>query len=766
VALRALDDLFGEQVNWTSLKTSRARSIARLVCGGDTQGYRFIEARRSTIDCETIIVQIHVDRPQRFVHALKAAEPIALFFPTGDAGPRIFALREDFPDVPHTFPGHKSDPISLCIDDRPWSEGKLNWTPSEFLVRIQIWLAKTARGELHGQARAPEPLFVSPGPVVIVDRSTMKSALTAPVELALHRPDQGLAREVLIASSPVTQLPFPRIGVALIALTAARREMGPLRFPPRTLGELADELPEIDLREYLRAQSLEWVSNSWKGGSRPSRDPDQLGWRLGLLVGFPIATEGGDEIGILDIKVFLTKVTIAEIGVALGCLDKAPGGVHGRLLKPTDGAAADSIELVCGEVHFALDRELASQVSGCTGDTRRAVLVGAGTVGSHVATNLARAGLLAWDVIDGDYLLPHNVPRHILPATAVGNSKATAFANFLDSTCGFPGRTGHLTADVLSEDPDTQAAIERVLKTADIVMDASASVAVSRSLSRNPATEARRIAFFFNSDGTDAVLQIEPVDRSSSLIELEVQHYTMTVELPELAGHLHASEDSLAFSGACRQATNRMSESRAALLSSLISMEIAESLRDAHGKITIWRTHGANVQRIEAPSTSWRRLSVEGWSILLSEQAAVTIVAHRRVALPAETGGVLLGVLDMEARSIHVGVVLDAPSDSKGDEGTFERGIAGLRARIARATSESAGQLVYVGEWHSHPDGYAATPSPKDLLQLAELADLLDMNGVPALMAIANDDGIRIHSATTRTICSSCSAVIVGEARL
>jgi E2/UBC family protein A/JAB domain-containing protein similar to deubiquitination enzymes/ThiF family protein len=765
MALRALDDLFGEQVDWTSLQRPRARSVARLVCGGDTQGYRFLDARRACTGSETLVVQIHVDRPQRFVHALKAVETVALYFPGGDAGPLILALRDDFPDVPHAYPGHRSDPVSLCIDDRPWSEGKLNWTPSEFLVRIQVWLAKTARGELHGQARAPEPLFVAPGPVVIVDRGMMDSALAGPVELALHRPDHGLAREVLIASSPAARQPFPGLGVALIALTAARRGMGPMRFPPRTLGELADELPETDLRGYLRNKTLDWVSNSWNGRVRPCGDPDQLGWRLGLLVGFPIAREGDGEIGILDLKVFLTRVTVAEVGVALGCLDKAPDGTHGRLLKPTDGAGADAIELTCGEVHFALDRRLACQVSGRSGDTRRAVLVGAGTVGSHVAANLAREGLFTWVVIDGDYLLPHNVPRHALPATAVGHSKATAFANLLDSMCGHPDRNGHLTADVLSADPATQAAVGSALEGADIVMDASASVAVSRFLALDPNTGARRVAFFFNSDGTDAVLQIEPADRSSSLLELEAQHYAMTVELPELTGHLHASEDSIAFSGACRQATNRMPESRAALLSSLISMEIAASLQDARGKITIWRTDGASVRQIEAASADWRRLSVGDWSIVLSEQVATAISGCRRLALPAETGGVLLGVLDMEEQSIHVGLALDAPADSEGDESGFERGIAGLRARIARATEESAGQLVYVGEWHSHPEGYAATPSPKDLLQLAELADLLDRNGVPALMAIANDDGIRIHSAARHELGSTYSAVMVREAR-
>jgi proteasome lid subunit RPN8/RPN11 len=110
-------------------------------------------------------------------------------------------------------------------------------------------------------------------------------------------------------------------------------------------------------------------------------------------------------------------------------------------------------------------------------------------------------------------------------------------------------------------------------------------------------------------------------------------------------------------------------------------------------------------------------------------------------------------------------LAFDAPSDSKGDPTGFERGITGLRSSIARTTEASAGQLVYVGEWHSHPAGYPATPSAKDLLQLAELAQLLDMNGVPALMAIVNDDGVRVHSALLCDVEAPVSVFMIKEAR-
>ncbi|MDA9414038.1 hypothetical protein XH81_04030 [Bradyrhizobium sp. CCBAU 25360] len=762
--LRPLSEQFGETVEWEALRNAKSHSVARLICDFGTQGYRFVEARRSGSGDETIIVDVHVNRPQLYVHPLKAVELLALHFPADDRQPTILALRDDFPDVPHTNPGHRDDPRSLCIDDRPWTEAKLNWTPSDFLVRIHIWLGKTARGELHGDVRAPEPLFVAAGPVVIVDRTLIDAAGTGPTELAVHRADAEINREILIATLPSTPLPFPRLGIALIAIVAERREMGALRFPPRTLGELADELGDIGLKALIRARILEWTSHAWNKGTQPQRDPDQLGWRLGILVAFPVATESGDKVGILDLKAFMTFETVAQIGVKMGCLEEA-NGLHARSLTTRDSAAADAVELVCGEVHFGHDRKLASQISGAEGvDLRRAVLVGAGTVGSHVAANLAKEGRYTWDVIDGDYLLPHNVPRHVLPRAEVGRSKAAALARFLDGMNRYPEQSGHLTADVLSNDPSTEAAVKSKLETADMIMDASASIAVSRRLAAWPDTMTRRLSFFFNSDGTDAVLLAEPNDRSTSLRELEAQHYAMVAQVPALRGHLHTSEATIPYSGACRQATNRMPETRAALLSALISGAIPGALSTEQGSISIWRTKDGAVERVSASAGKWQRLAIDDWSIVLSDDVAKAITGFREQHLPAETGGVLLGVLDMEAHSIHVSVALEPPSDSKGSESEFERGVSGLRSRIAAITEQTGGQLVYVGEWHSHPKGYAATPSPKDLLQLAELAELLDMNGVPALMGIANDDGVRIHSATKPDVDLPVSLIIVKEA--
>ena len=107
--------------------------------------------------------------------------------------PAVLALRDDFPahHAPERVPaGH---PFSLCIDDRPWPEARLTYTPADFSRLIQLWLAKAARGELHDPAQPPDPLFYAAlGPVLPRQRCPEQRA-SARVR-RLHAPDNGRVR--------------------------------------------------------------------------------------------------------------------------------------------------------------------------------------------------------------------------------------------------------------------------------------------------------------------------------------------------------------------------------------------------------------------------------------------------------------------------------------------------------------------------------------------------------------------------------------------
>ena len=114
---------------------------------------------------------------------------------------------------------------------------------------------------------------------------------------------------------------------------------------------------------------------------------------------------------------------------------------------------------------------------------------------------------------------------------------------------------------------------------------------------------------------------------------------------------------------------------------------------------------------------------------------------YREERLPNETGGVLIGYFDVPRRSVYVVDALPAPRDSVEHKTAFVRGFAELREELEVIEARSGGQVGYVGEWHSHPDGAGVGPSPDDAVLLASIAEEMRMDGWPGVMMIVGEGG-------------------------
>jgi integrative and conjugative element protein (TIGR02256 family) len=133
-------------------------------------------------------------------------------------------------------------------------------------------------------------------------------------------------------------------------------------------------------------------------------------------------------------------------------------------------------------------------------------------------------------------------------------------------------------------------------------------------------------------------------------------------------------------------------------------------------------------------------MSDGGWEVRVSARAAAQLRKFRNQRLPNETGGVLLGDMDTRRRIVHIGLALPSPADSVEWPDMYIRGAEGLRERVNQLHSFSGGQLSYVGEWHSHPDGVASTPSQQDLVALEILEREMRAEGLPTVMLIQGQD--------------------------
>ena len=86
---------------------------------------------------------------------------------------------------------------------------------------------------------------------------------------------------------------------------------------------------------------------------------------------------------------------------------------------------------------------------------------------------------------------------------------------------------------------------------------------------------------------------------------------------------------------------------------------------------------------------------------------------------------------------VYVVATIPSPPDSEEWPTLYIRGSKGLAQEVERIRAVTDGQLEYVGEWHSHPDGFPCLPSTDDLKVFAWLTENLDDAGLPSLMAIA-----------------------------
>ncbi|SFN37991.1 integrative and conjugative element protein, VC0181 family [Bradyrhizobium sp. Rc3b] len=718
---------FGEATTVDDVAPGLARSFAEAVLAG-IPATTFVEIKEDKATSYVgVHVEIDVERPQDLAHPIRAHEPIGILFPSLQGRPAVLALRNDFPHTMHQNGVPEGMPFSLCVDDRPWSEARLTYTPTELSRLVQLWLAKAARGELHDPAQPPDPLFYDADMSLVLPRSVFEAGSTISEFAGFVRADnQGL-----VFALPSNEGRLGGVGLTVMAFALPPQIMTSIRRLPRTLESLAAELAPTGLKllDEIKERLKAWTGIAADGARR-------MDGRLAIIVGLPVTTEGGR--GADDFRAFITANTAGEIGVLLGVLHANNSNVGKGYVRafPEAPIAGVSLPVAPAQVHFAFDRDLAATIAGTeTTDRRKVVLIGAGSLGSQLAMDLARQGAFEWTVVDGDALLPHNMARHALLADEIGAPKANALARQVSALLNEPQSA--IVASVLTPNADQQTALDAAYAAASIIVDASASVGVARHLSDLPFA-ARRVCAFFNPSGTAVVLLTEDARRNVTLRDLEAQYHRLLLTEPSLAKHLDVSQGGVRYSGSCRSLTNKIPATRAALLSALAAGGITEDLASDSAKLTIWTLgERGSVKVVQREGEPVYRFTVGNWQVSYDRGFLVQLAALRDLRLPNETGGAFVGIADWSRSSLHLAHAFPEPEDSVSSRTRFERGVVGLAKSIDDVARRSMHQVRYLGEWHSHPRYASARPSETDIAQLAYLGAELAADGLPGLMAIA-----------------------------
>ncbi|MGU3540413.1 ThiF family adenylyltransferase [Methylobacterium sp. A54F] len=740
-----LDD-WGPAIDAGEMRLPVAMAVARYVTLHAAGIATVVGAHRNEDGSEILVLDFRTGVPQRPAVELDRIEPVGIAFDDRGSSPFVLMLREDFPDTEHQQLVPEGCPAAMCIDDRPWEEARLTWTPAELIERVLIWFHRAARGELHDPAQPLDPFFgYSPWQFVF------------PASVLSGRDGVELVGAINDAVDPNVVIVLPLAALAKdtgtgrilpIAYEVPPERMRRLRKAPRDLAALSAMLKErgVNLYSDLRDRIVGWTGVS-------EQDRPRMNASLAIIVAMPVIGPTGTRPGMVDVRAFMTTRTVGEIGVALGVLLAAqsthsPSGFARQVIttEPDDTAlAACGVEIA--QVHVAFDPDRAATLSGRSArDGRKAVMVGAGAVGSHLAEYMTREGRFDWTIVDDDRLIPHNLARHTLRSPQVGLRKAHALKDRLNAIFTLTGPTvvgAAIGCDILKPGEHSDE-LALALSQAEIIIDATASVAASRHLA-DLSVGGRRVCVFFNPSAEAAVVLVEAADRAVALRDLEAQYYRAVLQHAELERHLTAVGERFAYTGACRAVTNRVPASRVALLSALAAQALGEAVDRPDAFIGIWSIGAEGQVTPTRPALSQvERVTILDWEVALDASVRASMVAMREARLPSETGGAVIGVVDTRARRIHLVEALPPPPDSVGSPTQFERGVAGLGDDIAAKEARVMHQVRYVGEWHSHPRLSSIQPSETDLVQLGSIIMDLSIDGLPSLSVIVGDVGITV----------------------
>jgi len=714
----------------------KARDLADLLQHGKLDYAEFVECRK-TDSGEIVVFDVEVELGQLKANDIRQTERISTEFYTDDAVmPEVLVLRSDFPAVPHINLQTEEYPRCLCLYDQPYRELKQQWTSSRFVERIRWWLARTAKGKLHGKDQPLEPLLISQtGTIVLPYAVTHPNSdeQCKPLFFSATSTEHGDA--YFIATQVLPTRGQPGVIAATCVLSCEPQLHGVIRHKPTTLSDLAQLVGAagLNLIPELRSQLKK---------SKAEADEQEAFEKapLIIIVRFPKQRQADGPVESTDVSVFLTTKNCREVGIDIGAWCEWDGKL-GEILEPAADQKGDNIGVFVLDPVYELNPTLAALLNGHQPNNQASITaIGAGALGSQVLMNTARAGFgKVWTVVDEDRVNPHNLVRHALDGAHIGFHKAEAVCFLANSLTPSVQRYSPVVAEVIAPKEKAEE-LETAFREADVILDMSASVSVARHIVHAIDSDAQRMSLFLNPMGDDLVLLAESKDREIPLDVLEMQYYRALINNEALAGHFTPKDDGKRYGQSCRDVTAIIPQESVALYSAIGAKAIRTAVGSEAHQITVWRSSpDQTVNRIEVAANAVNRIELGDWELLVDEIVMELIFELREKKLPRETGGVLLGSFDLDRKIAYVVDMIPSPPDSKEMPFLYIRGCKGLKRKVSAIHDRTDGMLHYVGEWHSHPDNCSTTPSDLDLEVFSWLTDHMSADGYPALMMIAGE---------------------------
>jgi hypothetical protein len=742
---------------------------------------------RWNVDYIAAAFNLPVDLPSRGpVNGLdiRASEPLMLVFHKRDypeRAPMVRSDRKDFPVafLPHLNPVGRNEPASLCLHRGNFNDWFAEHSIAELITRIRGWLRDAARNRLIRSTDLFEPTRVIDAVgTAVFPPSDFQTWLNSGWKSCSGQPGYGFLafslmerehyNEIRDGAFPVrAQYFYPKeadlskpleAAIAIEKIASDQKSVAPSCF-----GILAWTKKQQPIHEYFGSlprtarELVEFCAHL--GIPLPEALGDYLAKGLAVLKPIPII------IGIVRPQLILN--TTLDVEPLCFVVDASSEEFQKTAVFP-EGALCYSL------AHRSpLTPEAAREISGISeqDNVGRILLLGAGALGSKIGLHFGRSGHTAMTPVDNDILSPHNFVRHALLPDQTGLNKAKALTSSIYSIFENIAKESAPLYDNISAFEWLKGNRRADLNHHNLLLDATASGMVFEALTKSDLPPHLKVARASIADlGNIGALMLEGAGRNPRIDDLNVLMIDLAIDEPTLAKWLQRDRDQrqervgpmleeITIGMTCASDTMRLPDDIVSWHASTFAITLRELCRTPQkGFLVINHRRASNdaelggllSERIEAkPVIVLPSLCVKGWQVRDRSAWQIRIVAHvvaemkRRLneSGPAETGGLMIGLIHPRRRIIYVTRLLSAPPDSEGSAAWFKRGTFKLPEKVNAINQASSGLLGYVGDWHTHPRG-SGRISPTDVQAMIKTKRDFDTAGLPTFILIVSHRGL------------------------
>ena len=348
-------------------------------------------------------------------------------------------------------------------------------------------------------------------------------------------------------------------------------------------------------------------------------------------------------------------------------------------------------------------------------DLGRLLFLGCGAVGSKVIMHLARGGHGNMTLVDYDELSPHNLVRHALLYESLGQNKADAIKKAVTDI--FYADKASLQIEI-SKDSATNIFLNNkgLLDSHDWLIDATASPMILNLISQTDLPNTLPCCRCEIADsGKLGFMSIEGPNRNPRLDDLQVAIFDLGIEDGDISNWLRLNQKQRE-----EQVGSVLEEVHIGLSCSSETMRLSDEVVSLHAAAFAdgFRKHtqseksvGSGILQVSRyvdkdeisfasktlkvfPFTKLKTKNNAEWEIRLKYGIEKEMKRLLRQAAPNETGGLFIGLVNLNRRIIYVTRILQAPPDSKGSPYAFVRGIEDLPEQILSIQEKTGGSLV------------------------------------------------------------------------